>query len=600
MFTAISPRRLAQRSRDAHRHQGGAVALMALAAIMLIVLTSLILFDVAELGTEKTHLQTATDTSAYSQATIEARTMNMMAFTNTGKRMTMGMVNTYLSMNQWLLWAAQIATIGEILGFVMMFVPGLNAIGNQIREASNAIRSLQSGEESVRNTVASKSAKTYFRYWSMCSCGFLCSYPCRKRMRYDQAQGGLTAFWEWWAPSGGDVPFTPFDPRGCSGSTAVTRFDPSGGKKYGQLSCANDDIYNWSPQSLITDYYGRDLLAYDNYQRYMEALSPYWSWTEGVTRGMANSAPITVSYPSPDFENNDAFDKTVPVVRGQWNDTCERAYDHDRGWTSPMGLDYILKNAIGMASGGSFGGSIASGFGEIIALVMIGQATLSSNPLADTVVTPRGWDTFCEDVLADLFQSAQGGGGPFSGLGFQGGNNYVSGFREYGEPYLLQDYGGDRAQWLMDSSTLTFGFRPNANRFSAAADNYDVFGANPSYTHLGTEAGGTWAMSRSEIAFQGGTPNAWSPEWTARMRPVALLDEWNAYPDDFGLTDGFYELENTFMHTTTYAHALNSDGNLITHPHDAGDVTNALISEVLAIDAALRGLDNQHLEGLAK
>ncbi len=599
MFTALHPTRLRSLAERLHRKQQGAVALMALAAIMMIVLAGLTLYDVANLGTEKTHLQTATDSSAYSQATIEARTMNMMAFTNTGKRMTMGMVNTYLSMNQWLLWASHIATLGEVLGFIAMFVPGLQGIGNQVREASSAIRSLQSGEEGTRDTVASKQSKTYFRYWSFCSCGWFCSYPCRKRLRYADAQGGLGAFWEWWAPSTSITwPLTPPDLRGCSGITAPSRV--TGSSRFGPLTCAGDDIMNWSPENLINDYYGRDLLAYDNYQRYMEALSPYWSWTESVSRGMANSAPITVSYPSPDFENDDTHDKNVPVTRGTWDQTCERIYDHDRGWTSPMGIDYIIKNAIGMFSGGSFGSSIAAGVGEVIALVMIGQATLSANPLADTVVTPRGWDTFCEDVLADLFDSAAGGGGPFSGLGFHGGNNYVSSFREYGEPYLLRDYGGERAEWLLDSSSLVFGFRPNANRFGDGGANFNVFGADPNYRHLGADAGGTWAMARSEIAFQGGQPNAWSPEWTARMRPVALPDEWDAYPNELGSREAFSEIRNSVLFATSRAHLLNDNNSLITYPHATSDIPAAMVEEFMAIDTALRGLDNQTMEGLAK
>lgn len=601
MLSKLHPTRLRDHTESLHRQQRGAVAIMALAAIMLIVVAGLTLYDVANLGTEKTHLQTATDTSAYSQATIEARTMNMMAFTNTGKRMTMGMVNTYLTMNQWLLWASQIAAFTEILGLIMSVVPipGLQPIGEQIRQASSAVRSLQSGEEPTRDTVATKSAKTYFRYWSMCSCGLFCSYPCRKRMRYDEALGGTTAFWEWWAPEG-NWPLVPLDPRGCSGSTAITRFDPSGGKRWGQLSCANGDIYNWSPADLINDYYGRDLLAYDNYQRYMEALSPYWSWTEAITRGISNSAPLTISYPSPDFETNDTHEKTVPVTRGTWDQTCDRIYDHDRGWSSPMGVDYILKNAIGVAGGGSFGDGIASGLAEIIVLVMIGQATLSSNPLADTRVTPRGWDNFCKDVLSDLFHKARGGGGPFGGLGFQGGDNYVNSFREYGEPYLLRDYTGNRSKWLMDSSSLVFGFRPNAHRFGDGGDNFDIFGADPNYLHVGAEAGGTWAMARSEIAFQGGEPNAWSPEWTARMRPVALPHEWEDYPDEMNARDAFFELRDPLLHAVSRAHLLNSDGDLITYPHAISDLPDEMGRELLAIDAALRGLDTQSLEGLPK
>lgn len=579
---------LKRRLRAGDRNQKGAMAVMSLAAILIIIMVGLTLYDVAELGVEKTHLQTATDSAAYSQATVQAKSMNMIAFTNVGKRMTVGMVNTYINLNQFIHNLAQIATQMSVLcTLVGIFVPAILTFCSQLAQAASGANQVYSGENSPRGDVYSKGGqKCYMQKWGCSWSG--CGWSCMK---------DYLPIREWAAPVS-DYQWLGLPPAILPCGKVL----PPTGVKWGPLSCANGDTRkSWNAGQLVSNYYGRDLLGMDNYQRYMAALAPYWAWTEGTMRGLANAAPVTVSYPMPDFAENQEHVAQVPVARGEWSDTCERGADQDRGLTSYMGVDIMLKNLISGISGGMPSGGGASMVGGIVAMVWaiygsMEMGELSSGSLLNQML-PRGWEFLCRDVTSQIFSTGSGGGGPWGGFGGGGGGDYVASYRDYGRPFLLHEYNGNEQQWLMDSSTLTFGFRPNANRFGEGRDKFFVAGDHDSWV---PDAGGMWAMSRSEMSYQGeGSPSAWSPGWTARMRPVALPGEWQRY-GDFTVGDAFNEVVDVVGHTTAVAHTANSNGSLITHPHSGTGMITELGQEMLAIQQALNGLDNERMEGLAR
>lgn len=97
---------LAQRGgKNLHRSQGGAVILLVLAGFLILVLATMMMFDAGNVTRDKTQLQTAADTAAYSQAVIKARTMNMVTYANIAKRVFYSYVYTY-----WAAWQALIAS----------------------------------------------------------------------------------------------------------------------------------------------------------------------------------------------------------------------------------------------------------------------------------------------------------------------------------------------------------------------------------------------------------------------------------------------------------------------------------------------------------
>jgi hypothetical protein len=89
------------------RNEGGAVALACLAACVVLFMTGLLLFDAGHAARAKVEAQNAADVSAYSQAAVKARTMNMIAYTNVAKRTIITLHNIYFGMwTAWVEWTA--------------------------------------------------------------------------------------------------------------------------------------------------------------------------------------------------------------------------------------------------------------------------------------------------------------------------------------------------------------------------------------------------------------------------------------------------------------------------------------------------------------
>ncbi len=85
------------RFRSLDRHQGGAVILLVFAAFLILTLASMIVFEAGESAQAKMEIQTAADSSAYSQSVVKARSMNMISYSNTVKRMYYAYHHTYFA-----------------------------------------------------------------------------------------------------------------------------------------------------------------------------------------------------------------------------------------------------------------------------------------------------------------------------------------------------------------------------------------------------------------------------------------------------------------------------------------------------------------------
>lgn len=127
MNTISMKQRVQQRLGQLHREQSGAVALLVLAAILIIFMISLVIFDTGRASRDKITVSAAADAAAWSQSSIEARSMNMIAFSNVAKRVTFGMTSYYVAL--WLAytellvlgialsvacWIANIPTFGAL------------------------------------------------------------------------------------------------------------------------------------------------------------------------------------------------------------------------------------------------------------------------------------------------------------------------------------------------------------------------------------------------------------------------------------------------------------------------------------------------------
>lgn len=653
--------------------EGGAVALMSLAAMLIIIMIVLILFDLAELGVEKTHLQTATDASAYSQATVQARGMNMLAFANTGKRMTVGMSTTYISLYQWLhnlehlVWHSNHDEGGEdpenpylapTIGDPPTPIcdepvsdddPNLFAYCDQLASLNVSTildlrveEGLAPGDDrDPRYSNIGGEVRIYdpdvddpdpddpaFVASDATPRGSIFQKGGVKTMHITAANNEVPyhPVLEWAAPIGDAQEFT-HDIHG--GSPARCDYLDTGGSGAlnSRVECVDDIRDPNVPGELIDYFYGRDLVAYDNYQRYLLDMVPWWAWMEGVMRGLANAAPVTLSYPMPEVAGSQEVTFELPVNRGTWQDTCEQV-DAVRGVDGLLGTDIARQNSIEGVLDSELENIVGSGTQLARALIAYGSMKFNdlddgSNPSHQ--VLPRDWQTICVDITGMLFENAQSG--TIGGTGLE----YVDDFREFGQPYLINEYDdNDQALWLMATSNLMFGFRPNINRFEDGREKFfaparseeeaDVGGLDAAYDHMGEGAGGIWAMARSEIAFQSsGTPDGWASRWSARLRPVALPDEWSAFergdwegtgPDEnANLEEMFPELQDAVEHITDEARKLdeNSENNLLTHNHGPlADSAEYLDEEWDAIEAVVRALgagpgsDHSRMEGLAR
>lgn len=411
---------LTDRLSSFHRNERGAIALLVLAGMLVVLMMALVIFDAGEAGRDKVAVQAAADTAAWSEAAVEARAMNMIAFANVAKRVTIGMTAFYDA-----LWASYV--------------------------------------ELLAATVA------------LAALCWLADIP---------ALGALTPICE---------EITRF---GVAVFTIMAQEAPDGA-----IFLA----------SLNNGFFKDDVVALDNYQTYMTKLAPWWAYAEGIQRGIRNGAAITASYPVPpnsfttsnlgislpglQLRTTGDVDK-LPIERTPADDaiiqTCIRIYSNFD--FALHEADYLLKSATHMTENAPYN-AIAYGLTAILAL-------------ANLAVT-------CPVQMAVWGEPAR--------------------------PWKIKDYSGvsGSAKWLTETSNLTFAYLPNKERMHRARDRYkfiskDFDYATPVIGELIYRSGGYWAIARSEISFQNGTPNLWHPSWTARMRPVAIPGEWTNNSPKFG------------------------------------------------------------------
>ena len=120
-MTARIPKMLQARLNELHANQSGAIALLVLAAVLICMMLGLVIYDTTPAARQKLEVQAAADTAAYTQSAIEARSMNMIAFANIGKRIVVGQTLFYES-----LWVAfieilAIAVIAAVVACVAAF-----------------------------------------------------------------------------------------------------------------------------------------------------------------------------------------------------------------------------------------------------------------------------------------------------------------------------------------------------------------------------------------------------------------------------------------------------------------------------------------------
>src|SRR5690554_465283 len=91
------PTHLLSGAHRLHEHQRGAIAILAMAGALILLLASWIVYDAGASAQKKMDAQIAADTAALSQATVKARSMNLLAYANVTKRSVWGIHSLYPS-----------------------------------------------------------------------------------------------------------------------------------------------------------------------------------------------------------------------------------------------------------------------------------------------------------------------------------------------------------------------------------------------------------------------------------------------------------------------------------------------------------------------
>lgn len=89
-----------------HRDERGAILLFSLAAALILMIMSWVIYDTGPAARDKVELQGAADTAAYSQSATRARAMNLIAYGNVAKRSVIAITGLYPMMyaaySQWM------------------------------------------------------------------------------------------------------------------------------------------------------------------------------------------------------------------------------------------------------------------------------------------------------------------------------------------------------------------------------------------------------------------------------------------------------------------------------------------------------------------
>lgn len=561
-----------------HRREDGAVLLMMLAMSLILLLVSWTLFDSGQAARQKVKLQAASDSAAMSQASVKARSMNMLAYTNVAKRSTFAIHAVYLShFMAYLDWGAAIKAIGEV---VCVFVnPDKDDYDPDDDDLCNTVKSL--GD----NWILLWKAEGINDFENFAGFDLRAELQNEAGIGWDNDSfltGNLTDLVS--SVDGGALLAALF---GGNWSRLIEELVGAAGRAFRVVEF--DDVVNmdWGQRpSFTTDYYAQDIKALDNYQRYLAGMAPWWAWSEQLVKGVRNGATLTASFPRPrggmpfgnlassvagtlgvSGQSGTTLGDGLPVRPGDGPDifggtsgggqpTVTMASEIDRQLEEGRQIFGNLSDAAGTilkdqdTSALSFSHPSGAFFIEYLVNLIVASIPVEIPAIGRTVYAkPDDEDSALADfakygfaaMVAGHTHFRLSGSDPESGqqnsdYGMSGldasqiiFNRYV---REHAaSPWVLREY-QNRGQWLQASSNIVFGYLRQDELFGDERNKFNVPSRDYGYESFVGETiyrtSGYWTLARSEVSFQGeGAPSLWVPAWTARLRPLALDGEFD-------------------------------------------------------------------------
>jgi len=583
--------------RRLHGDQSGAIALAALAALMILILVTLTIWDAGQSARDTIDAQNAADTAAHSQASVRARAMNMLAFTNVAKREVVSLHSLYY---------------GMFSGFAIWWA-------ERCKGSANADDS---------------------------------RIDCENNRRLLLREGGIQGEW-----------------RDFSGQ----QYKPIDEPHIAKSKLANQMAVSVAPSlsSFSREAFGAEVMALDDYQRYLVEVAPWWAWTQALIRGTRNGAHATTSFPPPGRASAGSgwIQEAVGGISNQadgifdFEVSCgDREADHllnrPHPGLDPNEIDPTNASAREQIAEMPHGSCIPVGAtGQVDGVSsgdLDGQADQANrSPATDPVVEAIGGnvelhrreseaDAGFKDPLTLGVIHAIEASPPLTLPHSAGGGCWWSTFlftnvmmhptqtpentecaetdvRFYSTPYSLGAPQDDvhAADALMTRSNLVFSYRHTPERaMRVLGGKPEGTGSASSHRNLMSEheyaidnpgnpifsTSGYWSMARAEVVYphlddgrdvETGSDSArglwlFRPGWTAKLRPVALPGEWRDL--DYQLNDAFHATDEYMRVAEEMGLFDNANG-----PNAAGD----MLEDVRFMDQATRTLTDQRIEGVS-
>lgn len=467
-----------QKTRDffftAHEDEGGAVALLCLAAVLALMLVAWVILDAGKSSRDKIALQGAADMAAMSQASVKARTMNMVSYANIAKRSIVGIHSLYP---------------GMFMGFTLWLLV----------QAGRCFKIFPNFSACYK----------FFRDAPMWAWEFV--------MDHRRYSGDPTR------------PYREAVEYGLTNLPVVGKINKMIGKvkKYTPVGWLFSLLESLLGGGNTDDYYAKDLKAIDNYQYYMEELTPWWAWGEQLSKGWRNGATTTASFPAPPGD--------VTRVMSFVQDVISQ-----------------INTILSFFGAGSINFQTFSGFYDVMplkkadwgVLKWILHMTAGGSSIDNLDWNNAGNEAYLLEHLANVLDYRQhSSGGAKSGMTIGFGSTIgfatigmaysMSAFGDAAQPHLIdQSMVPDKAHWLTRTSNLIFAYhndptRMDEDRKKLRVPSKDYAHAAGSVDDLFYKSTGYWTMAKAEMTYNGpSAPDMWHPSWTSRMRPVHLPGEF--------------------------------------------------------------------------
>ncbi len=202
--------KMRERVVAAHNDEGGAILILALAGVLIIFMTFLVMYDAGESAREKVEVQVGSDMAALSHATVKARSMNMIAYANVTKRVFYGYSTiytaAYLALVEatayYLFKAVQHAKDAVSTAKWCVTLIGCLALPRAVQQAASAIEHLVVGLKGllqiIQETTEGLKASNFNRLYGLGDGGIQHGRSIKEVAALDTYQKYLNGLAPWW------------------------------------------------------------------------------------------------------------------------------------------------------------------------------------------------------------------------------------------------------------------------------------------------------------------------------------------------------------------------------------------------------------------